>query len=201
MSLVFAARRPEGFGGLDLYFSIKQDSGWTQPKNLGKNVNTSFDETAPYLAKDGRTLYFSSNSTASMGGYDIFKSTFDEDSLRFRASENLGKPINSPGDDMYFRLSPDGLGGYFCSNRKESFGGRDIYSVLFKSQQRVQNPSNPISFHLMERFKAERDSAKLKEEKIAELVLLPIFYEGDDDLLRGSNLTQVRTLLNMAKEY
>lgn len=199
--LVFAARRTEGFGGLDLYFSIKQDSGWTTPKNLGKNVNTSYDETAPYLAKDGRTIYFSSNSTASMGGYDIFKSTFDEDSLRFRPSENLGKPINSPGDDMYFRLSPDGLGGYFCSNRKESFGGRDIFSALFKSQQRSQNPSNPISFHMMERFKAERDSAKLKEEKMAELVLSPIFYEGDDDLLRGANLTQVRTLLNTAKQY
>ena len=199
--LVFAARRPEGFGGLDLYFSIKQDNGWTEPKNLGKNVNTSYDETAPYLAKDGRNLYFSSNSTASMGGYDVFKSTFDEDSLRFRPSENLGKPINSPGDDMYFRLSPDGLRAYYCSNRKDGFGGRDIYNALFKNQQRVQNPSNPISFHLMEQFKAARDSAKLKAEKMAELSLSPIFYEGDDDLLRGSNLTQVRTLLNVAKEY
>jgi tetratricopeptide (TPR) repeat protein len=124
--LVFAARLPQGAGGLDLYYSVQQQGLWSEPKNLGKNVNTPYDETAPYLAKDGRTLYFSSNSTASMGGYDIFKSTFDDDSLRFRPAENLGKPINSPGDDMYFRLSPDGLGGYFCSNRKESFGGRDI---------------------------------------------------------------------------
>jgi outer membrane protein OmpA-like peptidoglycan-associated protein/tetratricopeptide (TPR) repeat protein len=199
--LVFAARLPEGVGGLDLYFSVKQNDGWSAPKNLGKGVNSPYDETAPYLAKDGRTLYFSSNSTVSMGGYDIFKATFDEDSLRFRPAENLGKPINSPGDDMYFRLSPDGLGGYFCSNRKESFGGRDIYSALFKGQQRVQNPSNPISFHMVERFKAERDSAKAKEIKVVELTLAPIFYDADDDLLRGANLTQVRTLLNTTKQF
>jgi outer membrane protein OmpA-like peptidoglycan-associated protein/tetratricopeptide (TPR) repeat protein len=201
--LVFAARRTEGVGGLDLYFSVRQEGVWSSPKNLGKNVNTPYDETAPYLAKDGRTLYFSSNSTASMGGYDLFKSTFDEDSLRFRPAENLGRPINSAGDDMYFRLSPDGLGGYFCSNRKESFGARDIYSVLFKAQQRVQNLSNPISFHLVEQFKADRDSinAKLKETKIMELTLAPIFYENDDDILRGSNLTQIRTLLNTVKQF
>ena len=199
--LIFAARRTEGFGGLDLYYSIQENGVWQEPKNMGKNVNTSYDETAPYLAKDGRTLYFSSNSTASMGGYDVFKASFDEDSLRFRPSENLGKPINSPGDDMYFRLSPDGLGAYFCSNRKESFGGRDIYSALFKAQQRVQNPSNPISFHLVEKFKAAQDSAKLKEEKMAELALSPIFYDNDDDVLRGANLMQVRTLLNTAKQY
>ena len=136
-----------------------------------------------------------------MGGYDIFKSTFDEDSLRFRPSENLGRPINSPGDDMYFRLSPDGLGGYFCSNRKESFGGRDIYSTLFKAQQRVQNASNPISFHMVEQFKAERDIAKAKEIKVAELTLAPIYYDADEDLLRGANLMQVRTLLNTAKQF
>ncbi len=199
--LVFAARLTEGVGGLDLYYSIKQNDGWSAPKNLGKGVNTSYDETAPYLAKDGRTLYFSSNSTASMGGYDIFKSTFDEDSLRFTPAENLGKPINSPGDDMYFRLSPDGLGGYFCSNRKESFGGRDIYSALFKAQQRVQNVSNPLSFHMVEKFRAERDSAKAKEIKTTELTLAPIFYDSDEDLLRGANLMQVRVLLNTAKQF
>ncbi len=199
--LIFAARMPEGLGGLDLYYSVQQKGVWSEPKNLGKGINTSYDETAPYLAKDGRTIYFSSNSTASMGGYDIFKSTFDEDSLRFRPAENLGRPINSPGDDMYFRLSPDGLGGYFCSNRKESFGGRDIYSTLFKAQQRVQNASNPISFHMVEQFKAERDIAKAKEIKVTELTLAPIYYDTDDDLLRGANLTQVRTLLNTAKQF
>ncbi len=199
--LVFAARLTEGVGGLDLYYSVRQNDGWTAPRNLGKNVNTPYDETAPYLAKDGRTLYFSSNSTASMGGYDIFKTTFDEDSLQFRPAENLGRPINSPGDDMYFRLTHDGLSAYFCSNRKESFGGRDIYSALFKGQQKVQNPSNPISFHMVEKFKAERDSAKAREIKVIELVLAPIFYDADEDLLRGSNLTQVRTLLNTAKQF
>ena len=107
--LIFSARRPEGFGGLDLYFSVWRYGAWQEPKNLGSAVNSGFDETAPFLAKDGRTLYFSSNSPNSMGGFDIFKSKYDDDSLRFMPPVNLGKPINSAGDDMFFRLTTDGM--------------------------------------------------------------------------------------------
>lgn len=202
--LIFAAKRPEGFGGLDLYYTVFADGAWRTPQNLGKGINSPYDETTPFLAKDGRTLYFSSNSTASMGGFDVFKSSFDADSLRFVSATNLGKPINSAADDMFFRLTPDGMRAYFCSSRKDGFGERDIYTALFKSFQREQTPSVPIAFHLIEQMKKEEDLAnadKPKEQKIVEVKLEPLFYENDDDLLRGVNLQQLRTALSVVKQF
>ena len=202
--LIFAANRPEGFGGLDLYYTVFADGAWRALKNLGKGVNSAFDETTPFLARDGRTLYFSSNSTASIGGFDVFKSTFDADSLRFMPAVNLGKPINSAGDDMFFRLTTDGMMAYFCSSRKEGFGGRDIYSALFKNFQQEQNPSEPVAFHLIEQSKKEEDLANIdapKEQKIVEVTLDPLFYDNDDDLLRGANAQQLRTILGLVKQF
>ena len=202
--LIFAANRPEGFGGLDLYYTVFADGAWRALKNLGKGVNSAFDETTPFLARDGRTLYFSSNSTASIGGFDVFKSTFDADSLRFMPAVNLGKPINSAGDDMFFRLTTDGMMAYFCSSRPEGFGERDIYSALFKNFQQEQNPSEPVAFHLIEQSKKEEDLANIdapKEQKIVEVTLDPLFYDNDDDLLRGANLQQLRTAIGLVKQF
>ncbi len=202
--LIFAARRPEGFGGLDLYYTVFADGIWRTPKNLGKGVNSAYDETTPFLAKDGRTLYFSSNSTASIGGFDVFKSTFDTDSLRFMPATNLGKPINSAGDDMFFRLTTDGMRAYFCSSRKEGFGERDIYTALFKNFQSEQNPSVPVAFHLIEQMKKEEalvNADKPKEQKIIEVTLDPLFYDNDEDLLRGPNAQQLRKALDLVKQF
>jgi outer membrane protein OmpA-like peptidoglycan-associated protein/tetratricopeptide (TPR) repeat protein len=198
--MIFASRQAGGFGGLDLYYTVYSDGVWRTPINMGNAVNSPYDETTPYLAKDGRTLYFASNSTASMGGFDIFKSTFNEDSLRFLSIENVGKPINSAGDDMYFRLSPDGMRGFFSSNRKESYGERDIYTVLFKSFQKEQTLSQPVAFHLVEEFKSRNPTPVDDKPKITEYTISPIFYEGDEDLLRGANLNQVKNLLSIVKQ-
>ncbi len=202
--LIFAARRPEGFGGLDLYFTVFADGNWATPKNLGKGINSAFDETTPWLAKDGRTLYFSSNSGASMGGFDVFKSSFDVDSLRFLTAMNLGKPINSAADDMFFRLTPDGMRAYFCSSRRDGFGERDIYTALFKNFQREQTASEPVAFHLIEQTKKEEELAnadKPKEQKILDIKLEPLYYDNDDDLLRGINLQQLRTVISTVKQF
>jgi outer membrane protein OmpA-like peptidoglycan-associated protein len=198
--MIFASRQAGGFGGLDLYYTVYSDGVWRTPTNLGSAINTPYDETTPYLAKDGRTLYFASNSIASMGGFDIFKSTFDEDSLRFLTIENVGKPTNSAGDDMYFKLSPDGMRGFFSSNRKESYGERDIYTVLFKNFQKEQTLSQPVAFHLVEEFKNRNPAPVDNKPKITEYTISPIFYEGDEDLLRGANLTQVKNLLGIVKQ-
>jgi outer membrane protein OmpA-like peptidoglycan-associated protein len=202
--LIFAARRNDSYGGLDLYYTILSNGIWAEAKNLGRSVNTPFDETCPFLAKDGRTLYFSSNATASMGGFDIFKSVFNEDSLRFMPAQNLGKPINSAGDDMFFRLTTDGMKAYFCSSRKEGFGERDIYTALFKNFQREQNPSSPVAFHMVEAAKQQEEFAqadKPKVQKILEVKLEPLYYETDEDLLRGVNLAQLKTAIATVKQF
>ncbi len=199
--IIFASRRAGGFGGSDLYYTVFSEGAWRAPQNMGAIVNSPYDETTPYLAKDGRTLYFSSNSTASMGGFDVFRTTFNEDSLRFLRIENLGKPINSAGDDTHFRLTPDGMKGYFDSNRKEGFGERDIYTALFKNFQKEQTPSFPVAFYLIETFKKANPIVIDNTPQVAEFKFSPIFYDTDDDILRGGNLQQIKNILALIKQF
>lgn len=203
--LIFASRKAGGFGGLDLYYSVFSEGRWLPAKNMGSTINTPYDETTPYLAKDGRTLYFSSNSIESIGGFDIFKSTFDDDSLKFAKPINLSRPINSAGDDTHFSLTTDGLKGYFSSNRRESsFGARDIYTALFKSSQKEQTPSVPVAFYMVEAYKnqmAQSNTNAPAVSKVASYTFNPIFYDNDDDVLRGDNLKQLKQALNIIKQF
>lgn len=100
--MIFSSDREGGLGGKDLYISKKNPEGkWSPAANLGPQINTPFDEITPFLSKDGRTLFFSSNNLNSMGGFDIFKSAFSETLNNFDTPENMGLPINSAGDDAY----------------------------------------------------------------------------------------------------
>ena len=135
--IYFTSDREGGFGGRDLY-RIRRlpDGSWSMPLNLGPEVNTAFDEDAPFLHSDGVTLFFSSNGHNTMGGYDIFKSQcIDPDMNGWSAPENMGFPLNTVNDDIYFCLSEDGTTGYFSSERAGGLGAQDIYEVQFPNSQ------------------------------------------------------------------
>jgi len=128
----FASNRPNGFGGVDIYRCQRLPNGsWSDAYNLGPDINTSNDEDFPSISSDGKTLYFSSKGHYSMGGYDIFQAKWDSIKSRFSHAENLGYPINTPEDNMSFRLSKDKRYGYLSAVRKEGYGGLDIYRVTF----------------------------------------------------------------------
>lgn len=130
-TLFFSSDKPGGIGGKDIYMSKKKKGGgWETPQNLGYDINTSYDDEGPFLAADGKTLYFSSKGHAGMGGYDLFKSVYDSASRKWSAPENLGYPINSPEDDIYFVLAGSGKYGYFASVKEGGLGGLDIYRIL-----------------------------------------------------------------------
>ncbi len=135
---IYAADQPDGYGGYDLYISYREGSGWTTPINMGPEINSPYDELSPYISNEGRILYFSSNRIESVGGYDIFRSTYLFESAKWSAPSNLGIPINSPGDDLYFHLNDDGLTAHFSSDRKNGVGGLDIYFAQFKSKEEGQ---------------------------------------------------------------
>ena len=130
--VVFASRRAGGYGGYDLYQVTLVNGEWSIAQNLGPSVNTPYDEVSPFLAMDGKTLYFSSNNREiSIGGMDVFKTVYNANRRAWSKPFNLGVPINSAGDDSHFRLAKDGYTAYFSSNRKDSFGNRDIYIAYF----------------------------------------------------------------------
>ncbi len=129
-TLYFSSERGGGYGGRDIYkATLMADSTWGIVMNLGDSINTPYDEDAPFMHADGRTLYFSSKCRASMGGYDVFKSVMEIPDSNFRKKTNLGYPINSPADDIYFVTSADSKHGYYSTARKDGFGLYDIYLI------------------------------------------------------------------------
>lgn len=132
--LYFASNREGGFGGTDIYKSQKLPNGkWGPPQNLGKEINTPYNEDFPNISPDGKTLYFSSNGYTSMGGYDIFKANVNQETQQFSNPRNLGYPINTPMDNYNFRLSSTGQFGYMAALRPGGRGDLDIYRIKFNA--------------------------------------------------------------------
>lgn len=131
--VLFASKRPHNYGGIDLYYAVRRSNGqWSEAINMGAEINGPNDERSPFLAKDGRSLYFSSNPPKSIGGFDVYKSVFSDSQRVWQEPYNLGAPINSVGDDIFFRPEKDGLKGYISSKRNGGAGGLDMYSVYFR---------------------------------------------------------------------
>jgi len=121
-----------GMGGIDIYMQKKLPSGeWGEAINLGKNINTLLDEDYPSLSADGKTLYFCSQGHNSMGGYDIFKSTWNEEKQEWNPAKNLGYPINSPDNETSISFARNGKFAYFATHRDNCIGDLDIYSITF----------------------------------------------------------------------
>jgi outer membrane protein OmpA-like peptidoglycan-associated protein len=140
-TLFFVSDRPGGLGGRDIYMCRRLPNGkWSAPINLGPPINTPYDEDGPFFHPDGKTLFYSSNGPNSMGGFDIFRTELRPDST-WAPPINLGYPINTPGDDIYFVLSASGLHGYYASERDDSYGEKDIYLIDFSTLQVAAQPT------------------------------------------------------------
>lgn len=124
--LYFSSNRAGGFGGMDLYMCTMNEGTWSEPVNLGAEVNSSKDELFPFIHEDG-TLYFSSNRPKGQGGLDIFYTRIDNTG-NYLKPVNLGKPFNTDKDDFGFIIDTENKTGLFSSNRSGGMGGDDIYS-------------------------------------------------------------------------
>lgn len=132
----FVSDRKKGYGGKDIWMcQAKRKGGWKKAVNAGPMVNTIYDEESPFMAGDNKTFYFSSQGHSGMGGFDVYTTTFDSGS--FAASVNLGFPLNSAADDLFFSLDPKGRAGYLASAR---FGGSGYYDLYRVKMVNVEKP-------------------------------------------------------------
>jgi len=135
LNLFFVSNRKGGIGGRDIYKVSRLPNGeWGKAENLGPTINTEFEEEAPFFAADGKTLIFSSQGHNSMGGFDIFTSE-NIDGV-WSTPVNIGYPINTPEDDIFFITTPDGHFAYYSSRMEGGMGGKDIYLIELEDKKK-----------------------------------------------------------------
>jgi outer membrane protein OmpA-like peptidoglycan-associated protein/tetratricopeptide (TPR) repeat protein len=125
----FVTDRRGGEGGKDIWYAkYKKKQKWCRAENLGPAINTPFDEEGVYVSSDGKTLYFSSKGLPGMGGFDVYKALKDEKG-NWGKPKNIGYPINSPADEIFYQPTADSLVALYSTMRKGGFGGLDIYKI------------------------------------------------------------------------
>lgn len=118
----------------DIYMSrLDEDGEWGEAIKI-RSLSTEFDERSVYMHPDGRTMYFASEGHGSIGGYDIFRSTLGDDGV-WSKPHNMGFPINTPDNDVFFVVSGSGKHAYFSSIREDGYGETDIYMLTFLSPE------------------------------------------------------------------
>jgi len=136
--LLVASSRPgttenPNYGETDIYISRKLPNGfWSEPKNVGPNINTTYKEEFPQFSEDGKTLYFASQGHSSMGEFDIFKSVWDEVGQSWSPPKNLGYPINTASDDLSISFTSGSRIAYLSTMREGGNGDLDIYRVILE---------------------------------------------------------------------
>lgn len=150
LTVYFVSDRIDGYGGHDIYKSKKDEKGrWGFAENLGGDINTPYEETGIFAHPDGKTFYFSSKGHNTMGGFDIFKITYENG--KWSAPINLGYPVNTTGDDVFFSVSADGKYGYYSSSKAGGLGSHDIYQISFLGKEKElisNNEDNLIAFRI-----------------------------------------------------
>lgn len=167
-TLIMALERDDTYGGLDLYVSfLQRDSSWSEPRNIGPNINSADDDFAPFLASDGVTLYYATSCHCGYGQSDIFISRrLDTSWTKWSEPENMGPMLNTAGWDAYFTIPASGEFGYFVSN-KSGFGNEDLFRIKLPNQLRPK-PVVLISGKVINMKTKLPVSAKIKYEILPE---------------------------------
>ncbi len=184
-AMLLSAERDDSYGKRDLYVSYKQRNGkWSVPKNLGNTINTTGEDESPFLAADGKTLYFSSDGYNGYGGSDIYVTQkLDDTWTNWTPPENMGSSINKDGDDEYFSIPNGGQHLYFT--RGEKGEDTDIFSFKVEDLFIEETPIISSVQHLIPRpvFVTVRGrviNAKTNEPAENARVIIERLPEGED---------------------
>ena len=170
--LYYGSNRDGGQGRFDIYQAKRlPDLSWALSESIGLNINTPYNELYPQLSPDEKTLYFASEGHNSMGGYDLFKSEWDEEKRAWGAPQNLGYPINTPDDDMHFTINADGSMGYIATWREDSRGDLDIYSIKFNA---IETKKSVITGQINTTAPIDYTGAPNTVNKIKTTIIVPV---------------------------
>jgi len=161
-TVYFSSYGKNGDTGLDIFKAQVLPGGqFSDPVKLGGFINSDFDEDYPFMHPDGKTFYFSSNGHSSMGGFDIFKSFYDQGMDVFSQPENLDFAVNTPDDELFYIADTAKKVANFASARSSKQGELYVYKVLVQS--------NPIELTLVKGSFINRVNSSQKLAKIAVL--------------------------------
>lgn len=174
-TLYFVSNRNDPEGNHQIYYSNRDVEGaWTPAKPIGAPIASGYDERAVFIHPNGKTLYFSSNGHNTMGGYDIFRSEFENG--RWTPPVNMGYPINTPEDDLFFMLDASGRYAYFSSFRKGGFGQHDLYRITFLGDEKPTiNVSEDNLIAYMQKPLSEASVEKKRKSYTAKPVAVTLF--------------------------
>ncbi|MCF8298972.1 MAG: DUF1573 domain-containing protein [Saprospiraceae bacterium] len=178
--LYFVSDRPNGYGGNDIWYSVLKDGVYNEPVNLGSLINTQGNEITPFYYNHGKTLYFSSDWHNGLGAYDVFKSKGGLNSWEIPV--NLGFPINSSCNDIYFTKNGIDKDGYFTSNRPGSYHikGETCCNDIYYYEWDEKKPEIVK--------KVEKDTVKI-EDKVKLLLPLTLYFHNDIPDPKSTNTT------------
>ncbi len=145
IDLYFASNRPGGYGGMDIWVSHFSFGLWQMPVNLGAKINTSGNETSPFISSDNSTLYFASDGHLGLGGIDLFRSKKVMDTL-WEQAENLGAPFNSEGNDHSVFICANGQNAFFASDRGNKHHDLDIYETTLPQRLAPANTAFALCY-------------------------------------------------------
>jgi len=175
-TIYFCSDRPGGYGGSDIWMSTLGEKGrWNEAVNLGSVINTPYNEEGVFMMPDGKTMYFSSRGHNTMGDYDIFKSLLENG--KWSEPENIGYPINTPDEDVFFTISGSGKHGYYSSAIAGGCGAQDIYMITFLGVEKPVINNN------------EDNLLANKTEPISETVIEPTL------VIKSTNLTILKGVI------
>ncbi len=170
--LYFSSNRPGGFGQMDIWYAISNNGVFQHPVNIGSRINTSGNEVSPFYDTKSQSLYFSSDWHFGFGGYDIFRSNGELN--QWTIPENMGFPVNTSYNDLYFTVNETANEGYLTSNRRGSYYIKgetccnDIYAYKIKEPKQTEEP-----------IEVKKDTITI-EESIKKLLPLTLYFHNDE---------------------
>ncbi|MCF8227945.1 MAG: OmpA family protein [Bacteroidales bacterium] len=202
-TLYFVSDKEGGYGGSDIYYARVEENSkpgkfkFEDAINMGSAINTPFDEEGVFMQADGRTLYFSSKGHKNMGGYDIFKTVYSNGT--WSEPENIGYPVNTPDDDVFFSVNLTGKHGYYSSFDEHSFGGRDLYMVTFLGPEKPVMHQSDYELLAFEE-KPQKETMLEEEVELKEFALVMIRGKIMDQLTHSPLGVMVEIIDNQTNQ-